>query len=71
MSESGLVCELFREYSCLSVTLENLKENDSLHTNLTLLAMIAEKLLIDSCVVSVEITWLYTFTLRCVALFAG
>ena len=71
MSESGLVCELFREYSRLSVTLENLKENDSLQTNLTLLVKIAKKLLIDSCVVSVEITWLYTFTLRCVALFAG
>ena len=43
------ICALFDEYSRLSVTLENHRENDSLQTNLTLLVMIAEKLLIDSC----------------------
>ena len=44
-----LVCALFNEYSRLSVTLENLSENDSLSTNLTLLVLISEKILKDSC----------------------
>ena len=44
-----LVCPLFEQYSRLSVTLENHIENDSLHTNLSLLVLIAEKVLIDTC----------------------
>ena len=43
------VCDLFSEYSRLSVTLENHDGNDSLHTNLTLLVMIANKVLVDAC----------------------
>ena len=43
------VCPLFEQYSRLSVTLENHIENDSLHTNLSLLVLIAEKVLIDTC----------------------
>ena len=48
------LCALFDEYSRLSVTLQYHRENDSLHTNLTLLVMIAEKLLMDSCEYYVE-----------------
>ena len=47
------VCDLFSEYSRLSVTLQNYEGNDSLHTNLTLLVMIAKKVLVDTCKVSV------------------
>ena len=54
-STNSSVCALFDEYSRLSVTLENHRENDSLQTNLTLLVMIAEKLLIDSCEHSVSV----------------
>ena len=43
------LCALFDEYSRLSVTLQYHRENDSLHTNLTLQVMIAEKLLTDAC----------------------
>ena len=50
---SDSVCDLFSEYSRLSVTLENHEGNDSLHTNLTLLVMIAKKVLVDTCKVSV------------------
>ena len=45
---------LFDEYSRLSVTLQYHRENDSLHTNLTLQVMIAEKLLMDACEYYVE-----------------
>ena len=43
------VCPLFEEYSQLAVTLDNHFDNDSLHTNLTLLVLISEKVLMDSC----------------------
>ena len=43
------VCALFNEYSRLSVTKENLSDNDSLSTNLALLVLISEKILKDSC----------------------
>ena len=49
------MCDLFSEYSRLSVTLENHEGNDSLHTNLTLLVMIAKKVLVDTCTVSVSV----------------
>ncbi|CAI8014709.1 hypothetical protein GBAR_LOCUS9185, partial [Geodia barretti] len=48
------VCAALSEYSRLSVTLQYQRENDSLHTNLTLLVMIAEKLLIDTCEYTAE-----------------
>ena len=44
-----LVCDLFSEYSRLSVTLEHTDGNDSLVANLTLLVMIAKKALMDVC----------------------
>ena len=43
------VCPLFEEYSRLAVTVDNHFDNDSLHTNLTLLVLISEKVLMDSC----------------------
>ena len=43
------VCPLFEEYSRLAVTLDNHFDNDSLHTNLTLLVLISKKVLMDSC----------------------
>ena len=49
------VCAALSEYSRLSVTLQYQRENDSLHTNLTLLVMIAEKLLIDTCEYTVNV----------------
>ena len=48
------LCALFDEYSRLSVTLQYHRENGSLHTNLTLLVLIAEKLLTDACEYYVE-----------------
>ena len=48
------VCPLFEEYSRLSVTLENLSENDSLHTNLSLLVLVTRKVLIDFCKLKVS-----------------
>ena len=49
------VCALFNEYSRLSVTKENLSENDSLSTNLALLVLISEKVLKDSCDYTVSV----------------
>ena len=49
------VCMLFDEYSRLSVTLQNHGENDSLHTDLTLLVLIAEKILTDYCEYAVSL----------------
>ena len=43
------VCPLFEEYSRLHVTLENLPNSDSWHPNLSLLVLVAEKVLISSC----------------------
>ena len=43
------VCPIFEEYSRLSVTLENLPQNDSLHTNLSLLVLVTRRVLIDFC----------------------
>ena len=49
------VCALFNKYSRLSVTLENHSENDSLSTNFTLLVLISEKILKDSCKYTVSV----------------
>ena len=49
------VCALFNEYSRFSVTLENHSENDSLSINLTLLVLISEKILKDSCKYTVSV----------------
>ena len=46
---SESVGPLFEQYSRLLVILENNIEDDSLHTNLSLLVLIAEKVLIDTC----------------------
>ena len=46
---------LFDEYSRLSVTLQNHGENDSLHTDLTLLVLVAEKILTDYCEYAVSL----------------
>ena len=63
------VCALFDGYSRLSVTLENLSENDSLSTNLTLLVLISEKILKDSCKYTVSVLtiaiYIYVIYLVC------
>ena len=59
------VCPLFEEYSRLSVTLDNHSDNDSLHTNLTLLVLISEKVLMDSCEFAVSPLIRYHSSLIC------
>ena len=54
---SDYVCPLFEEYSQFSITYDNfLKENDSLSSNLSVLVLVAEKLLIDSCQYAMQVS---------------